>query len=439
MNLPLVAIVGRPNVGKSSLFNRLLRQRLAVVDAVPGVTRDRNYAVCEWNGLTFRLVDTGGIVPDSRDHMERLIADQVAFAVEEADLVLFVVDTHLGVDPTERQIASRIHQSKRPHLLVANKVDNETLASEVFEFMSLGLGDPVPVSAATGYGTGDLLDLTVEKLPRPEDDAEFEEGRIRVAVVGKPNVGKSSFINKLLGQERLIVSPAAGTTRDAVDSPVEIEGREHKYVFIDTAGLRKRYKVHEAIEFFTTLRTDRAIERCDIAVVIGDAEAGITAQDLHVLGKVLGARRGAVLAVNKWDLVEKDDMTAVYFERDIRERLKPMDFVPIVFISALSGKRVVKVLDMVDEVHEQYNRRIPTSRLNQTFQKAVEQRKPPAREGKWIQLKYITQSETAPPTFVVFANHPKLIEKTYISYLANQLRREYGFAGVPFRLKFRRK
>lgn len=439
MNLPTVAIVGRPNVGKSSLFNRCIRQRLAVVDSQPGVTRDRNYAVCEWAGREFRLVDTGGIVPNSDDLMEKLIVDQVEFALSESDLVLLVVDSQVGIDPAERQIASRLHQTKRPCLLVANKADNDVMQNDTYEFLGLGLGDPIPVSATVGRGIGEMLDAVVDQLPEPELDDRSEEGVIRVALVGRPNVGKSSFINKLIGEERLIVSPIAGTTRDSVDTPVEIEGRPYRYVFIDTAGLRKKYKVKESLEFFTTLRTTRAIENCDVAVVLTDADAGLSTQDQHIIEQIVTTRRAGVLAVNKWDLIEKDGMTAVRFENLIKERIAKFDFLPIVFISALTGQRVTKVLDIVDSVYEQHNRTIPTSELNDFLQAAFAHRKPPAKQGKFIQLKYITQTETAPPTFVIFANKPEMIDKAYIQYLTNQLRKKYGFEGVPIRLKFRKK
>ncbi|MCB2201336.1 ribosome biogenesis GTPase Der [bacterium] len=439
MNLPTVAIVGRPNVGKSSLFNRCIRQRRAVVDSQPGVTRDRNYAVCEWAGREFRLVDTGGIVPNSDDLMEKLIVDQVEFALSECDLVLLVVDTQIGIDPTERQIAARLHQTKRPCLLIANKSDNDVLQNDTYEFLGLGLGDPLPVSATVGRGIGEMLDAVVERLPEPEVDDRSEEGVIRVALVGRPNVGKSSFVNKLIGEERLIVSPIAGTTRDSVDTPVEIDGRPYRYVFIDTAGLRRKYKVRESLEFFTTLRTTRAIESCDVAVVLTDADAGLSTQDQHIIEQIVTTRRAGVLAVNKWDLIEKDGMTAVRFEKMIQERIAKFEFLPIVFISALTGQRLTKVLDLVDHVYEQHNRTIPTSELNDFLQAVFAHRKPPAKQGKFIQLKYITQTETAPPTFVIFANKPEMIDKAYIQYLTNQLRKKYGFEGVPIRLKFRQK
>ncbi len=437
MNAPIVAIVGRPNVGKSSLFNRFLRRRLAVVDSVSGVTRDRNYSICEWAGREFMLVDTGGMVPETRDQMERLIYDQSDFAINEADLVLFVVDTHVGVNTIDVKIARQLNKSGCPVVLVANKVDNDNFALDVHEFYKLGLGEPLPVSAVSGRGTGDLLDAVVDGLP-DEDEAESEdEGVIRVALVGRPNVGKSSLINKLLGQDRLIVSPVAGTTRDSVDTPITIDDR--RYILVDTAGLRRKYKVHENIEFFTSLRTMRAIDRCDVAVVMVDAQDLVTAQDQHVLSQVLESRRAAVLAVNKWDLIEKDSKTADQYSLEIKDKLAKFSYLPLIYISALSGQRATKVLDLVDRVHAEHHKRIPTSELNDFLAKAVGRRKPPARRGKFIQIKYITQSEVAPPTFIMFANHPQLIDKAYISYLSNQIRASFGFEGVPIRLKFRKK
>ena len=437
MSLPTVAIVGRPNVGKSSLFNRFLRKRLAVVAEEAGVTRDRNYAVCEWNGVEFRLIDTGGIVPESGDLMEQLIEDQAEFAVSEADLVLLVVDTHVGVDHHDRAIARRLQVAKVNCILVANKADTEPLQNAVFEFMKLGLGEPFAVSATTGHGIGDLLDLTVSRLPERQETGDEAAGAIRVAVVGRPNVGKSSFINKLIGHERHIVSPEAGTTRDAVDTPVEIDGQ--RYVLIDTAGLRRRYKVTEHIEFYTNLRASRAIDSCDVAVVLIDAADGITAQDQHILEMVHDMRRAAVLVVNKWDLIEKDMHTADEFAGQIREVLARYAYLPIIFVSSLTGQRVTKVMALIKRVYEESQRRIGTAEMNEWLQKVIARKHPPARQGKHIKFQYVTQTEVGPPTFVFFVNQPRLVDKSYISYLSNQLREAFGFEGVPFRMKFRRK
>ncbi len=435
MSIPVVAIVGRPNVGKSSLFNRLMRKRVAVVDSQPGITRDRNYAVCDWNGVSFRLVDTGGMVPNTRDFMERLILDQTEFAINEADLILFVVDTQTGADTTDIEIARKLTKAGRNCLLVANKADNELLETQVFDFLRLGMGDPYPVSATVGLGVGELLDELVKRLP-PMEEAVEDSGAIKVAVVGRPNVGKSSFINKLLGEDRLIVSPIAGTTRDSVNTPIEIDDR--KYTLIDTAGLRRQYKIQENVEFFTSLRTERVIESCDVAVILVDAIDGLTTQDQRILSEVLENRRAAVMAVNKWDLVEKDHKTADRFTASLKEVLAQYSFVPILYISALSGQRVSKVLEIVDRVYAEHHRRVTTPELNAFLAGATGRRKPPAKQGRFIQLKYVTQTEVAPPTFVFFTNQPKLVDKTYISYLTNQLREQFGFEGVPIRLKFRR-
>ncbi len=436
MKIPTVAIIGRPNVGKSSLFNRFLRRKIAVVAEQPGVTRDRNYAVCDWNGRSFYLIDTGGIVADSDNLMEKLIYDQTEFAVNEADLVLFLVDTQVGPDPAEKRIARRLSRSEKNSLLVANKADSDQWELETHEFYKLGLGEPIPVSATGGRGVGELLDKLVAHLP-PPDVTSSRPDAIRVALVGRPNVGKSSFINKLIGQDRLIVTPQAGTTRDAVDTPFELNGQQ--FELIDTAGLRKTYKVHENIEFYTNLRAKRAIAECDVAIVLVEATASVTAQDKRILEQVITNRRAAILAVNKWDLIEKDSRTADEFTRQIKDLLARFAYVPVIYISALTGQRVTKTMSMVSEVYAETNKRIATSPLNEFLQRTVGRQHPPARQGKYIKFNYVTQSEVAPPTFLFFVNHPKLIDKSYIGYLSNQIRREYGFEGVPIRLKFRRK
>ncbi len=436
MKLPVVAIVGRPNVGKSSLFNRFLRKKIAVVDPTSGVTRDRNYAVCDWNGRDFHLIDTGGMVPHSKDEIERAILDQAEFAIHEADLVLFIVDAQVGPDHDEERLARTLHQSGKKCILVANKADTEQIAADVYSFVRFGLGEPQVVSATRGLGIGDLLDEIVDGLP-PIEEGEGDSEAIRVALVGRPNVGKSSFINNLLGENRSIVSSMAGTTRDAVDTPFEFNSKQ--YVLIDTAGLRRKYKVNENIEFYTNLRVTRAIESCDVAIILIDAADGFTSQDQRVLTQVMESRCAAVLAVNKWDLIEKDSLTADKFTTEIRDQLAKYSFLPIIYVSALTGQRVQKVLTFVDRVYVENNKKITTSKLNELLQKVIERRKPPAKKGKFIQFKYVTQTEVAPPTFVFFANRPELVDKTYMRYLANQLRAEFGFEGSPIRLKCRRK
>ena len=437
MSKPTVAIVGRPNVGKSSLFNRLLQKRVAVVHETAGVTRDRNYAICDWGGREFRLVDTGGIILESDDSMEKLISDQSEFAINEADLVLLVVDTHVGVDHTDRDIAKRLARAGQKTIVVANKADNDLLDSQVYDFLKLGLGDPMPISATVGLGIGELLDRIVEWLEPEEVKGEREVSAIRVALVGRPNVGKSSFINDLLGEPRLIVSEIAGTTRDSVDTPFQFEGQD--YILIDTAGLRRRYKVQENIEFYTNLRTIKAIDSCDVAIVMIDADAGLSTQDRKVLDQVLSARRSTVLAVNKWDLVEKDSFTADEYTKEIQNELAMYNYLPIIFISSLTGQRTSKVLSLVKAVFEESKKKIPTPELNDFLQEVVARKHPPARGGKHIKFHYVTQSEISPPTFLFFSNHPKLIDKSYMAYLNNRIRERFGFQGVPFRVKFRQK
>lgn len=437
MRLPTVAIVGRPNVGKSSLFNRFLRRNIAVVDEEPGVTRDRNYAVCDWGGKRFYLVDTGGMVPNASDLMEKAITDQTDFAINESDLILLLVDAQVGADDVDLRIARNLNRSGKSCLLVANKSDNEQLEMEIYDFLKLGLGEPVPVAATAGRNIGELLDKIVSMLPGQEGVDMGKDESIRVALVGRPNVGKSSFINKLTGGQRLLVTPIAGTTRDSVDTPFEFEGQA--YTLIDTAGLRRKYKVHENIEFYTNLRTDRAIESCDVAVILIDATEGVLAQDLRIMEKVISRRRPATLAVNKWDLVEKEPIAVEQFGKVLGQTLSRFTRMPMTYVSALTGQRITKVLSAVQKVYGENQRRLGTPELNDFVQRVVARKHPPARKGKYLRLYYVTQSEVAPPTFVFFSNYPDLIDKSYISYLNNQLRDHFGFDGVPIRLKFRKK
>ncbi len=438
MPLPIVSIVGRPNVGKSSLFNRMIKKRLAVVDSVSGVTRDRNFSICDWSGRDFFLVDTGGMVPGSRDAMERLILDQAQIATEQADVVMFVVDCQTGVTDIDGRIARELLRTKKPVVLAVNKSDNERFDLEANSFYNLGIKTIFPVSAANGRGMGELLDEIIALLPDIEPEVSPPD-EIRVAVVGRPNVGKSSFVNCLLGEQRQIVSEVPGTTRDSIDTPILVDGR--RYILIDTAGLRRRSRVKESIEFYTTLRTVRAIQRCDVAVVLLDATEGLNLQELKIIEEVGEAGRGMVLAINKWDIFDKDEHSAEIYARQIAEAAPTYSYIPSIFISALTGQRVRKTLKLVDSVYAEFHRRIPTSTLNEFLIEAVGKQPPPAIQGKWIKLLYMTQPDTAPPTFVIFSNFPKLIKEPYIRYLTNRMREQFGFEGAPLviRLKARKK
>ncbi len=437
MKIPIVAVIGRPNVGKSSLFNRFLQKRIAVVDEQPGVTRDRNYAVCDWAGREFYLIDTGGIVPDSSDMMEKLITDQSDFAINEADVIMFVVDSHIGIDSVDMKIAKSLKKEKKQCVLVSNKVDNSESGLQIYEFMKLGLGEPIPVSATVGLGVGELLDKLVEALPAEDKNVDVDPDAVRIALIGRPNVGKSSFINKLVGQDRLIVSPIAGTTRDAVDTPFEYNGEQ--YTLVDTAGLRRKYKVQESVEFYTNLRTDRALDASDVALVLIDATEKVSSQDQRILDKVTSMRRPAVIAVNKWDLIEKDTSTAAEFTRDIQDIITMYSYLPLIYISAKTGQRLGKVISLLKTVHEENHKKISTAELNNFLEKVTNRTHPPAKQGKYIRFYYMTQSEVAPPTFVFFSNFPELVDKAYIKFLSNQIRQEFGFEGVSIRLKFKKR
>ncbi|MCK4657135.1 MAG: ribosome biogenesis GTPase Der [candidate division Zixibacteria bacterium] len=429
--LPIVAIIGRPNVGKSTFFNRVLRQRLAVVDDKPGVTRDRLYGLADWSGREFHLVDTGGFIPDSDDLINRLVREQAEIAIDEADLVLFMVDSRVGPTDLDEDIARRLQRSDRPVVVVANKSDNEIYRLEANAFYRLGLGEPIDVAALTGYNIGDLLDIVIGKLP--ETEYVEEEGKLKIAVIGRPNVGKSSFVNFLCGKERLIVTDIPGTTRDSIDTEIVFQGE--KYILIDTAGLRRKSKVKESLEFYTTLRTLRSLERCDVAAVIIEADEGLMHQDIQVLEQAHLFRKSMLLVVNKWDLVEKDTDTVREYELSIKKKIPTFSYLPMVFISALTGKRSVNVLKLCKQVHERQIKRIQTAEMNRFIEETVRRRHPAAVKGKHIKFFYATQTEISPPTFVFFCNYPKLLQKQYIRYIENRLRETYDFEGVPIRLK----
>ena len=434
MSTPVVAIIGRPNVGKSAVFNRIIGEDEAIVAEEAGTTRDRHFAKAEWNGRAFWLVDTGGLSDDPNAPMDREIRQQVATAIEEADMMLFVVDANAGLHPSDHRVAEMIRATGKPWMLVANKVDDPSRV-DFYEFYNLGAGDPVPVSAQNGKNSGDLLDELVNRLPEslPEDDTA-----LRVAVVGRPNVGKSSFVNKLLGEERLVVSEIAGTTRDAIDTPMTYHGR--KLIFVDTAGLRRQTKINDGIEFYSSLRTRRAIERANLCVLLIDATEGeFHNQDLTIANMAWEAGRGLIVVVNKWDLVEKDDKAVHKFEKKAHEKAPFLKHVPFLFTSALTGQRVSKILDVIQLVDEQSQVRISTSQVNERLAELLARRQPSQAAGREVKLNYATQVSVAPPTIAFFGNHPDLVEEHYVRFLHNGFREAYPFTGNPLRILLRRK
>src|SRR5947207_719542 len=444
---PTVAIIGRPNVGKSTLFNRLVGGRDAIVDARPGVTRDRHFGAAEWNGRRFWLVDTGGMVPGAHDQLNRAIRTQVEAAVAASDVVLFLVDVEEGVHPADLEIAQYLRTARRAVILVANKADQLPQDTRHLAFYELGLGDPFPVSAAVGKSSGDLLDRVVEVLntdpgrePGVEPGVEpgAEPGVVQVAVVGRPNVGKSSLVNRLLGEERLVVADEPGTTRDAIDTPLSYEG--HTLVFIDTAGLRKRSKVEDDIEFYSTLRTARAIERADVCVLVVDAKDGMHVQDLKIANDAWERGAATNVAVNKWDLIEeKETNTAARGQRELEERAPFLRFIPFLYLSAKTGQRVPKLLELILEVADERAKRVPTSEVNRVLEALVDRQQPPQPVGESVRLLYASQIGTAPPRFAIVSNRPEAIPESYTRYLANGFREAWCFTGSPLDLKLRRR
>ena len=434
---PLIAIVGRPNVGKSMMFNKLVGQRLSIVEDTPGVTRDRLYAEAEWRNRKFDLVDTGGIEPSADSQILAFMRQQAEIAIQHATVILFVCDIKTGLTASDQEVANMLLRSQKPVVLAVNKMDQVGITNpDIYEFYNLGLGDPIAVSAVHGHGTGDLLDACMEYFP-PEDEEEEEDDVIKVAVIGKPNVGKSSLVNRILGEQRVIVSDMAGTTRDAVDS--YFENQKGKYLFIDTAGMRKKSKVDDRIEKFSVLRATMAIERADVCLILVDANEGVTEQDTKVAGLAHEAGKACIIVVNKWDAIEKDDKTMDHMRQDIRRDLSYMTYAPIVFISALTGQRVDRLFDLINYVNDQASLRITTGMLNTVLADATARVQPPTAKGRRLKIYYMTQIGIKPPHFVCFCNDAKLFHFSYQRYLENQIRSTFGLEGTPVRLTIRQK
>ena len=435
MSKPVIAIVGRPNVGKSMLFNKLIGQRISIVEDTPGVTRDRIYGESDWNGRKFTLIDTGGIEPRTDSQILSFMREQAEIAIDHADVIVFLTDVKTGVTASDQEVANMLLRSGKPVVLAVNKVD-QGMSPDVYEFYNLGLGDPIAVSAVHGHGTGDLLDECVKYFP-PEAEEEEEDDAIQVAIIGKPNVGKSSLTNKILGQQRTIVSDVAGTTRDAIDS--RFENDKGKYVFIDTAGMRKKSRVDEAIEKYSVLRAQMAIERSDVCLILIDATEGVTEQDTKVAGLAHEAGKACIIVVNKWDLVEKDGKTMDKMRQDIRRDLAYMTYAPILFISAMTGQRVDRLFELINYVNDQAATRITTGMLNNVLEDAQTRVQPPTDKGRRLKIYYVTQTGIKPPHFVFFCNDARLFHFSYQRYLENQLRSTFGLEGTPIKITIRQK
>ena len=432
MGRPVVAIVGRPNVGKSTLFNTLAGDKISIVQDTPGVTRDRIYADVSWLNYNFTIVDTGGIEPDSSDIILKSMREQAEIAIETADVIIFITDVRQGLVDADGKVADMLRRSAKPVILVVNKVDSfEKFMPDVYEFYNLGIGDPIPISAASQLGLGDMLDEVVKYFDDSSKE-EIEDDRPRIAIIGKPNVGKSSIINKLLGEERVIVSDIAGTTRDAIDT--SIVRNDTEYIFIDTAGLRRKNKIKEEIERYSIIRTVSAVERCNVAVLVIDANEGITDQDAKIAGIAHERGKGMIIVVNKWDAIEKDDKTIYKFTNDIRRKLSYMPYAELLFVSAKTGQRLPKLFELIDVVIENHSLRVATGVLNEIMAEAVAMNQPPSDKGKRLRLYYITQVSVKPPTFVIFVNDKELMHFSYTRYIENKIRDAFGFVGTP--LKF---
>ncbi|MDZ5252686.1 ribosome biogenesis GTPase Der [Clostridium sp. LIBA-8841] len=434
MSKPIVAMVGRPNVGKSTLFNKLAGKRISIVQDTPGVTRDRVYAESEWLNRKFTMIDTGGIEPESSDVIVKQMRRQAQIAIEMADVIVFVVDGKEGLTAADQEVAQMLRKSKKPVVLVVNKIDRLALEENSYEFYNLGIGDPVTISASQGLGLGDMLDEVVKYFNDPSEDEEEDE-YIRIAMIGKPNVGKSSLINRLLGEERVIVSNVPGTTRDSIDSYLETE--EGKFILVDTAGLRRKSKVKEEIERYSVIRTYAAVEKADVAILVIDAEQGITEQDEKIIGYAHEMNKAIMVVVNKWDLIEKDDKTLSNYQKDLQQKLKFMPYAKYLFISALTGQRVHKILSTAKYCYDNYSKRVSTGILNDVISKAVLMKEPPVVALKRLKIYYATQVATKPPKFVFFVNDPNLSHFSYARYLENQLRDSFDFEGTGIEIEYR--
>jgi GTP-binding protein len=447
---PLVAIVGRPNVGKSTFFNRMIGQQMAIVEDLPGTTRDRLYGDADWNGRDFTLIDTGGLELGAADDITSRIRAQVELAIEEADVIVFIVDAHAGITEADSEVADLLRRSGKPVVLAANKADNATRRQEAVEFYTLGLGEPITMSSSQGTGTGDVLDGITDALPPAAQEEEAEAEIPRVAIVGRPNVGKSSLLNAVLGQERVIVSEVPGTTRDAIDTTVEHNGVP--LVLVDTAGIRRRGRIGPGIEKYSVLRATRAIDRCDVALLLIDATEGITAQDTHIAGVIHEAGKGVVVVINKWDIIkekraqhragtapplEDEPPDAQDFKESVRRDLKFIPYAPVIFAAAKTRYHIAPILDAVLKIAEERQRRVPTAKLNEVVKTAIIRHAPPSVKGRALRVYYVTQAEVSPPTFIFFVNDPELLHFSYQRYLENQLRLAFGFDGTAIRLHFR--
>ena len=433
----VVAIVGRPNVGKSTLFNVLAGEKIAIIKDMPGVTRDRIYADCQWRGTSFQIIDTGGIEPESEDIILKQMRRQSELAMDIADVIVFITDVNAGVTQSDETVAEMLRHTKKPVILVCNKCDRVgEPPMELYEFYNLGLGDPLPISAGKKLGIGELLDEIYDNFDNVEEEIEDEE-TIKVAIIGKPNAGKSSLVNKILGEERVIVSDIAGTTRDAIDS--HFTNKYGKYIFIDTAGIRRKNKVYDTLEKYSVLKAKAAIDRANVCLIMIDAKEGVTEQDEKIAGLAHEAGKGVIIVINKWDLVEKDTYTMATYKKQVYEKLGFLTYAPIIFVSTVTGQRIDKIFEMINDVDKQNSLRVPTGLLNDTLAQAIAITQPPSDKGKRLKIYYMTQVSTRPPTFVIFVNSKELMHFSYVRYIENHLRKQFGFVGTPIHMITREK